>query len=251
MAKPEEAAGRLQKLYDSQLEQLLRAETFAWVDSRMSMAEPQARALRLRNAEPEPAVYAEPDEKTWIWSDLHLGDMGTIMAFDRPFETTQEMDQALMQAWRTVAKSDETTICLGDVSVDGRLEEHHQQAWKRTAGAKWLVLGNHDVDPVNDKRRMEVDRTCTVVFVPGDPPLALTHVPLMQIPHGWINVHGHIHNQESPTRSRHINVSVEHLRYRPARLSRIRHLARRLTEGRDVPGRNTRERLETAAATMP
>ena len=86
---------------------------------------------------------------------------------------------------------------------------------------------------------MAVQRTAVSVFAPGDPPLALTHVPLMQVPHGCVNVHGHIHNQASPTRHRHINVTVEHLRYRPARLSDIRRLARRLLEGRDVPGRNT------------
>ena len=54
----------------------------------------------------------------------------------------------------------------------------------------------------------------------------------MQVPHVCVNVHGHIHKQASPTRHPHINVTVEHLRYRPARLSDIRRLARRLLEGR-------------------
>ena len=107
------------------------------------------------------------------------------------------------------------------------------------------------VAPVNQQRPVAVEQTAITLLAPGDPPLALTHVPLMQVPHGWVNVHGHIHNQTSPTRRRHINVSIEHLRYRPARLTDVRRLARRLAGGREGPGRNTRERLDIAAATMP
>ena len=82
------------------------------------------------------------------------------------------------------AEADDTTICLGDVSVDGCLQEHHQEWWEQAPGAKWLVLGNHDVDPVNEQRQVAVQRTAVTVFAPGDPPLALTHVPLMQVPTG-------------------------------------------------------------------
>ena len=209
------------------------------MDETPSMHERQARALIRHARERGPIVCEGPDQTIWIWSDLHLGNMGTIRAFDRPFEKPYEMDHVLLEAWRKEAEADDTTICLGDVSVDGCLQEHHQEWWEQAPGAKWLVLGNHDVDPANEQRQVAVQRTAVSVFAPGDPPLALTHVPLMQVPHGCVNVHGHIHNQASPTRHRHINVTVEHLRYRPARLSDIRRLARRLLEGRDVPGRNT------------
>ncbi len=47
------------------------------------------------------------------------------------------------------------------------------------------------------------------------PPLLLTHVPLLLVPHGAVNVHGHVHEQESPTPNRHVNVSAEQLTYRP------------------------------------
>ncbi|MYN63781.1 MAG: hypothetical protein F4X11_01930 [Acidobacteria bacterium] len=47
------------------------------------------------------------------------------------------------------------------------------------------------------------------LYAAGDPPLVLTHVPLVQVPHGAVNVHGHMHEQESPTPNRHVNVSVE------------------------------------------
>ena len=74
---------------------------------------------------------------------------------------------------------------------------------------------------------------------------------LMQVPHGAVNVHGHVHEQESPTPNRHVNVSVEQLNYRPAKLSDIRRLARRLVEGRIVPGHSTRARLNVVERVMP
>ena len=118
-------------------------------------------------------------------------------------------------------------------------------------GAKWLVVGNHDVDRVNQVLPVAVDRTATTLFAPGEPPLLLTHVPLLQVPAGCINVPGHVHGKESPSRNRHINVSVEQLNYRPARLCDIRRLALRLVEGRTVPGHRTRERLRIVETTMP
>ena len=94
-----------------------------------------------------------------------------------------------------------------------------------------------------------MDRTVVTLAAPGDPPLLLTHVPLLQVPVGCVNVHGHVHQKESPTRNRHINVSVEQLNYRPAGLCDIRRLACRLLEGRTVPGHSTRARLNIVEAT--
>ena len=146
---------------------------------------------------------------------------------------------------------DDTIICLGDVGVDSSIRLAHQTWWREAPGAKWLVIGNHDVDRVNQVLPVAVDQSAITLFAPGEPPLLLTHVPLLQVPAGCINVHGHLHEKESPSSNRHINVSVEQLNYRPARLSDIRHLALRLLEGRTVPGHRTRERLNIVETTMP
>ena len=198
-----------------------------------------------------PGLYEAADATTWLWSDLHLGDMASIMAFDRPFRTPYEMDQAMMDAWYELVGVGDKIICLGDVSVDGGVQAHHQRWWREAPGEKWLVLGNHDVDPVNQVRPLEVDRTVVTLAVPGEPPLLLTHVPLLRVPAGCVNVHGHVHQKESPSRNRHLNVSVEQLNYRPAKLSDIRRLARRLLEGRTVPGHSTRARLNVVERIMP
>ena len=45
-----------------------------------------------------------------------------------------------------------------------------------------------------------------------DPPLVLTHIPLLKVPAGAVNVQCHLHRAAGPT-NRHVNVSVEHTDY--------------------------------------
>ena len=245
MDSPAAAAERLHTLYVDELRRSLLPAVHPQVNGR------QTQALIQRARAAQPGLCEEQDATTWIWSDLHLGDLGSIVAFDRPFRTPHEMDRAMMDAWYELVDVDDTIICLGDVTVDGGILAHHQEWWQEAPGEKWLVLGNHDVDRVNQVLPVAVDRTAITLFAPGEPPLLLTHVPLLQVPAGCINVHGHVHQKESPSRNRHINVSVEQLNYRPARLCDIRRLALRLLEGRTVPGHRTRERLNIVETTMP
>ena len=57
-----------------------------------------------------------------------------------------------MEAWYEQVAEGETIICLGDVTVDGEALPHHQEWWRKAPGAKWVVLGNHDVDPTRSTR---------------------------------------------------------------------------------------------------
>ena len=241
----ETGAERLHTLYVDELRQSLPSPGGSMVNRRQTEAViRQARTIGR-------APCAEPDAATWIWSDLHLGHEHSRSVFGRPFRTAAAADEAMMEAWYEQVAESETIICLGDVTVDGEALAHHQEWWQKAPGAKWLVLSSHDVDPVNQIHPFEIDRTAVTLHGAGEPPLLLTHVPLLQVPHGAVNVHGHLHEQESPTPNRHVNVSVEQLNYRPARLSEIRRLARRMLEGRTVPGHTTRARLNVVERAMP
>ena len=245
MTASDAAAEQLHTLYVGELRHSLRPPVHRMVNGR------QTQAMVRRARDVPPGLCEGRDATTWIWSDLHLGHRASITTFDRPFRMPNEMDQAMMDAWYELVGVDDTIICLGDVSVDGSVQAHHQEWWWEAPGEKWLVIGNHDVDSVNQVRPLEVNRTAITLAAPGEPPMLLTHVPLLQVPAGCVNVHGHVHQKESPSRNRHINVSVEQLNYRPAKLSDIRRLARRLLEGRTVPGRSTRARLNIVETTMP
>ena len=118
---------------------------------------------------PIPIIRSAP-ETTWIWSDLHLGDPSVISVFGRPFIEVGAMNAFLLGEWRDRVQAGHTIICLGDV--------HHEDVWRNESlmneirscpGDRILVLGNHDVDPVNQVRPVAVDRTAVTLFAPGDP----------------------------------------------------------------------------------
>ena len=86
-----------------------------------------------------------------------------------------------------------------------------------------LVLGNHDRD-IPALRRAGFHKTCRTALCATDPPLVLTHIPLLKVPVGAVNVHGHLHRAAGPT-NRHVNVSVEHTDYAPVGLTYVLELA--------------------------
>ena len=162
-------------------------------------------------------IITSPPERTWVWSDLHLGDRGVLQAFDRPFRDVEQMDRHLLREWRHRVRRDDTIICLGDVA--------HPDVWwdrrlvldiRECPGERVLVLGNHDRNR-DALREAGFAAQCTLAMYTGDPPLVLSHYPLRRIPVGAVNLHGHFHEGTERTR-RHINLAVERTDYSPVGL---------------------------------
>ena len=169
-------------------------------------------------------VVASAPERTWLWSDLHLSDPSVVLGSGRPFGSVEEMNRHLLRNWRRRVGAGDTVICLGDVA--------HPEAWRDNClvldlaecpGDRLLVLGNHDRD-VPALRRAGFHKTCRTALCATDPPLVLTHIPLLKVPAGAVNVHGHLHRAAGPT-NRHVNVSVEHTDYAPVGLTYVLELA--------------------------
>ena len=110
---------------------------------------------------------------------------------------------------------------------------------RQAPGRKILVYGNHEITGAGLVDSDGFDEVHSTLYVDGDPPLLLTHVPLRVFPEGCVNVHDHLHQVRVQGRTRHINVCVEQVHYRPRPLTAIRRLAGCLVRGERVPGRTT------------
>ena len=66
------------------------------------------------------------------------------------------------------------------------------------------------------------------------------------IPDGWINLHGHVHNNEERRSSRHINVCVEHTGYAPLAIEDLALVGRRVLNGDPCIETETLERIKGA-----
>ena len=75
-------------------------------------------------------------------ADLHLGHANIIGFCDRPFESVEEMNDALLANWAETVGEDDDIWVLGDVAL-GRIAETLPPI-ASLPGRKHLVPGNHD-----------------------------------------------------------------------------------------------------------
>ena len=112
-------------------------------------------------------------------------------------------------------------------------------------GRKVVVLGNHDFTRFRWRERpLGADASVMTLVIQSDPPLLVTHVALVAVPDGWVNVHGHHHDFRSLETGPWINVSVEQTGYRPLDVrNQVLPLARALISGRTPVGTTTIDRI--------
>lgn len=153
-------------------------------------------------------------------SDTHFGDQKICdLRFPngdkyRPWEKSEDMDEAIIFKWNNVVGKNDLVYHLGDVATD----KEKLKLLKRCNGEKILIKGNKDkLELLNYatyfsdiKSYYRIDR------------LILTHVPMFPacIKKDKINVHGHLHRQKIKN-FKYLNVSVERINYKPVSIDEI------------------------------
>ncbi len=54
----------------------------------------------------------------WITSDMHFNHAKIIEYCDRPFETTEEMNEIIIRNWNKKIKKKDIVYVLGDIGFD-------------------------------------------------------------------------------------------------------------------------------------
>lgn len=177
--------------------------------------------------------------RIFVIADTHFGHTNSWAKFKRPdgsplrpFSSTEEMDETMVERWNSVVRPQDHVYHLGDVCI----AKHNLDICLRLNGHKRLVRGNHDIFKTKDYLRVGFEEIygCRV-FLPneqqGIPGAILSHIPLHpdSVKRWAINVHGHTHDKgvTLPTDipelrtfdPRYICVSVEQTDYTPVLLS--------------------------------
>ena len=160
-------------------------------------------------------------DRTWVWSDLHLGHTNIIKYCDRPFPNTYKMDQTLINNHNSCVGYDDISICVGDVAFlrDERANGYLDQM----NGYKILIVGNHDFKGKQLKKLHFDEIHLIYVIEHPDVDLVFTHYPIEQgLPKPYINVHGHVHvGKWEYNTPQHINVNCEFHEFKPIPLKTI------------------------------
>ena len=178
----------------------------------------------------------------WVWSDLHVNHAAIITHGRRPFATLGRMQEHLIATWRECVGRDDVIVCVGDLAT-GRPSEAVDAMVRNLPGRKLVVAGNHEFWAAGEPpKHYAVARVVPTLLVEGQRPAVMTHEPLGKVPRGWINLHGHMHGPAWPVSRRHVNVNVEQIGYRPARLDEVL-AGHAIAEGRLVQGMTTAESI--------
>ena len=193
--------------------------------------------------------FDEPDENVLVISDLHIGHASVIDYTHRPFPDVDAMDDTLWGNLTAALAPDKVLVVVGDLAMAVAIDEDmRQRVCSLDCRRRHLVLGNHDLTGAGRLRVQGFDSIWSLMVSGGEPPLIWTHYPLDEVPDGYINIHGHVHD-DPPRRTPHINVSVEQLDYEPVSLTALRALAKVLVRGEYPAGKTTLERLQAIGHT--
>lgn len=142
-------------------------------------------------------------DKVWFTSDLHFWHKNICKYCNRPYDSVEEMNKAIIANWNSVVKDDGIVFLLGDMGFCGI--EKLRPLMSQLKGKIYLVQGNHDSDKVVTRLLEEeiIDSAFTLgsISIIGDEEcpnqeLTLCHFPMID----WYNkekgawmIHGHQH----------------------------------------------------------
>jgi len=145
-------------------------------------------------------------------SDTHFGHKNIIDFCNRPFDSVEAMDEAMISNWNSVVSPKDTVYHLGDF---GRgTTKYLIDTISRLNGNITLLLGNHDshkwgmtegallaFDSVTTYRELKIDKKLIVLF----------HYPIASwngSHHGSLHLHGHSHGTVA-TNGNRLDVGVD------------------------------------------
>ena len=156
--------------------------------------------------------------RVFVIADTHFGHANIIQYCNRPFNSVEEMDEAIIKNWNETVSNKDTIIHLGDFGLGNK--EYIRGIIERLNGKKILVLGNHD----NWKESFYKEsgfHTVSRFPIIYDGFYVMSHAPLLlsdKLP--FMSCYGHIHTDERyHTRTANtLCACVERHGYRPVLL---------------------------------
>jgi calcineurin-like phosphoesterase family protein len=130
----------------------------------------------------------------FLVSDTHFGHKGVChftredkVTKLRPWDTPEEMDEAMVKSWNERVGPKDKVYHLGDVVINRK----SLVTMSRLNGDKVLIRGNHDIFP-DDEYRKYFRELRAYHVVDG---MIFSHIPLHPESLGrfGVNIHGHLH----------------------------------------------------------
>ena len=152
---------------------------------------------------------------TFVYSDPHFGHQGVCKFTKsdgitplRPWDTAEEMDEAMVKLYNDVVRPKDKIYFLGDVVIARR----HLATLSRLNGDKVLVKGNHDIFKLDEYTKYFRDIRSYQIMNN----IVMSHIPIHDSSKGRFsgNIHGHMHSNSLPD-PWYLCVCVEQTGFKP------------------------------------
>ena len=143
----------------------------------------------------------------WFTGDTHFGHAAMLRPdySDRPFDSVEDMNEALIKAWADRVKPGDRVYHLGDVTWG-----NFDHVADRLPGQLYLVIGNHDAKKTARHSRWIWAKDAAYIKVEGQR-IHLSHYAFetwRSSHRGSWHLHGHSHGNLEP-RGRRLDVGVD------------------------------------------
>lgn len=164
--------------------------------------------------------------KVFFVADPHFWHKNIIKYENRPFNSTEHMNEELIKRWNKVVSRSDKVYVLGDFALANR--EKITDIVSKLNGYKVLVMGNHDQYSHSfylEAGFNEVSKYPIII----DNFWVLSHEPMYineNMP--YANIYGHVHNNPSfadySNQSICVSVEREHMNYAPIEFKKVKEL---------------------------
>lgn len=164
----------------------------------------------------------------WFQTDPHLFHANILTFMDndgnliRPgFADVHDMNNCILTNHNDVVSVEDKVYWLGDITM--KVTPEFIEFFKKFNGKHRVLFGNHDnVFALVKSGLFQKAYGCWRVFgEQGIIPFTCSHIPMDVLSiRGMFNVHGHIHQNPSPTRH-HINICPEKRNYCPTSFDQL------------------------------
>jgi len=161
------------------------------------------------------------DCSVFFTSDTHFGHGGARGLYRRPFASTAEMDEAMVERWNAVVGSEDEVWHLGDFALHVK-PERIADLLAALNGRKHLITGNNDGAATLAAPGWASVQAYAELNV-GGTWLVMCHYAFRtwkNMGRGWIDLHGHSHGKLKP-QTRQYDVGVDAFDFRPVTLDTI------------------------------
>lgn len=156
----------------------------------------------------------------WVTSDTHFYHERILEYCQRPFDSVEEMNEAIIKNWNEVVARDDIIYVLGDFCFGNK--EMLKNVVSRLNGRKILILGNHDrlTKGAYLDAGFETVTKCPMII---DADFILSHQPLQGDLGRFYNIHGHKHKLpgEAQFSPKHFDIGVDDHNFYPHKLDTV------------------------------